>query len=180
MLLWAGFLRTCKPESLLTYGIWNQWLSSGFSGSTPELFDADTQMLPACCEKRSVHKRRSIWSHEIWAEQEEVWWRTYLTPALWKGSRQDTSLESTPERSASGTSVTGWRDVFSSWAAKARVTVLGRGSSWTCGRWRAFSTRKSKRGVWSVNAQDSWGKKKELWDKVQWLEPCCMPSSQKK
>ena len=90
--------------------------------------------------------------------------RTYLTPALWKGSRLDTSLESTLDRSASGMSATGERDVFWSWAAKARVRVLGRGSSWTCGRPRTLSTRKN-RGVriGVLMPKTSGRKKKGLW-----------------
>lgn len=76
----------------------------------------------------------------------------YLTPSLWKGMRLDTSLASTPERSTSGTSALALRDVFSSWDANARVTVLGRGSSWTCRRSRDFATGKRKRRCVNQNA----------------------------
>lgn len=79
----------------------------------------------------------------------------YLTPSLWKGMRLDTSLASTPERSASGISALALRDVFSSWDANARVTVLGRGSSLTCWRSRDLATGKIKQGYVSQNAHKS-------------------------
>ena len=111
-------------------------------------------MLLDGCERGAFMKEGASEASLWWAinlsrrEQEEDRWRTYLTPTLWKGSRLDTSLESTLDRSASGMSATGHRDVFWSWVAKARVRVLGRGSSWTCGRQRTLSTRKENRGVW--------------------------------
>lgn len=103
-------------------------------------------------ERWTFTKERASEHHWWWvmnSEQERARGRsrTYLTPALWKGSRLDTSLGSTLERSASGMSAVGQRDVFSSWEAKARVSVLGRGFSWTCGRQRTLSTRKN-RGIW--------------------------------
>lgn len=99
--------------------------------------------------ERWVFLKESIWTQFVWVMKPR--WeedpRTYLTPALWKGSRLDTSLGSTPERSASGMGSVRQGDVFSSCDANARVSVLGRGSSWTCGRQPTLWTRKD-RGVW--------------------------------
>lgn len=126
--------------------------------------------------KIRIHKRRSMWtqlvvSDEPWASGR---WKTYLTPVLWKGSRLDTSLGSTLERSASGMSAVGRRDVFTIWEAKARVSVLGRGLSWTCGRLRALSTRKENRGMWIgvLCPRDLVKREGASKYKVQWLKFC--------